>query len=408
MQKEKRLALNLLKFYLNKKHKKNVEKLLKQHLDWDKFFEFSRGHGLSPIIFKSLKKLHFDNNIMERFLIDYSQCYLRNIAIYTELEKVSKALKKNDIPLILLKGVCLTKYIYKDLGFRWIGDIDLLVKEEDYLRVKDLFSQEGFIISEAETKPDISKYPMHLLPKTVRYLTFAHTSFNNRKVNIDLHCHYLMLGVPPLEVDSQWEGLVKIKDNMFMLSPEYHLISLCYHLHKHSFIALRWFLDIALLINNYKIDWKKVVNLSRKEEVWISVYYTLFFLKRFFNIKIPPSCLNRKPVFWRRYIFNKIWNIESILNLEPTKNKSLFIRESIVRFGLYMAHPALRYKILNMLLMGRIKDKVSYWWDYTFPPRRWLKSNGISRVNRFYIQRVFSKGSYYAKHILGFSRRKQD
>jgi hypothetical protein len=65
---------------------------------------------------------------------------------YQELQTVLKTFKFRaaGIDVIVLKGAFLAELVYRNIGLRAIGDIDLLVKKEDLGKVKRVLIQLGY------------------------------------------------------------------------------------------------------------------------------------------------------------------------------------------------------------------------------------------------------------------------
>ena len=97
MKKENQVILDLLRFSLDKKLKNKIKSSLKKELDWNYILQTTRVHGVSPILYKTLKSINFKNRIMLEFAYDYYNTYLRNKEKYKELDKILKALKKENI-----------------------------------------------------------------------------------------------------------------------------------------------------------------------------------------------------------------------------------------------------------------------------------------------------------------------
>jgi hypothetical protein len=67
-----------------------------------------------------------------------------NLALLNELFQVIDFLSAHNIPCLTFKGLVSAELIYHNLSSRKAGDIDLLVKEQHYLKAKSLFIDQGF------------------------------------------------------------------------------------------------------------------------------------------------------------------------------------------------------------------------------------------------------------------------
>lgn len=91
---------------MNEATQHEVIRLLNDGIDWDYIVRSSTRHGISPLLY-------------------------RNLRIYNELSKVLKAFTDAGIDVIVLKGAVLAETVYKNVGLRVIGDVDMLVKKDD-------------------------------------------------------------------------------------------------------------------------------------------------------------------------------------------------------------------------------------------------------------------------------------
>src|SRR5450759_4325761 len=117
--------------------------------DWDVLMEVSGWYGITPLLYYRLKTFHpvtpIPANVMERLRQVYLQCSGRNMQLYHELGKVLGRLRQYGIPVIALKGTHLAVAVYRNIALRPMGDIDLLVKQTDLLRVQEILVEQGYI-----------------------------------------------------------------------------------------------------------------------------------------------------------------------------------------------------------------------------------------------------------------------
>src|SRR5439155_19507783 len=63
------------------------------------------------------------------------------------LARLAGLFQEHRIPMAALKGPMLSRYLYGDLASRSSGDIDLLVKREDVLRIRDVLASSGYRVA---------------------------------------------------------------------------------------------------------------------------------------------------------------------------------------------------------------------------------------------------------------------
>ena len=118
-------------------------------IDWQRFVKLCSNHLVLPVIYIKFRAHHILDHLPEelaQFLVEvYELNEERNRQVRNQLEIIIGLLNQNNIYPILLKGTGnLLDDVYSDLGERIIGDIDILVLEEDYLKSARLLEQEGY------------------------------------------------------------------------------------------------------------------------------------------------------------------------------------------------------------------------------------------------------------------------
>jgi len=118
--------------------------------DWNSFIWTCSNHLVLPVIY--LKFLKYDllgylPEVLAQHLEDiYSLNRKRNEQILEQMKEINATLNAAGISPIYLKGTGnLIDGIYSDIGERIIGDIDLLVREDDYLKSVELAKEIGYI-----------------------------------------------------------------------------------------------------------------------------------------------------------------------------------------------------------------------------------------------------------------------
>ncbi|MBK8162850.1 MAG: nucleotidyltransferase family protein [Gammaproteobacteria bacterium] len=138
-----------------------------------------------------------------------------NLVLLREMLRVARQLSTCRIRFAIFKGLTLNQMVYQDLGIRKCGDIDILVGQRDFTRVKDLLLADGF----SPTLTDLAE---------VQYLQSG-LWHEQRQVSIDLHW-----GIPPRELGIRADKILENASGIFIggqslpaFSPEDLLIILC-------------------------------------------------------------------------------------------------------------------------------------------------------------------------------------
>jgi hypothetical protein len=129
--------------------RETIQKELSDENTLNRFIQLCSDHFILPAIYLKFKKYNLLGTLpaeyKEQISFIYEQNKIRNKNILREISNISALLDKENIRPVYLKGCAhLMSDLYSDPGERMIGDIDLLVKEKDYLKAADLLLEEGY------------------------------------------------------------------------------------------------------------------------------------------------------------------------------------------------------------------------------------------------------------------------
>lgn len=168
-------------------------------IDWDRLLQLAVDHGVGPLVYATLKQ-HFVAVTPATCMARLKQYALanaqNNLSLLRDLSNTARLLNSNNIRFAVFKGLVINETVYRDLGIRKCGDIDLLVGRKDFARAKALLVTEGFV----PTLPERAE---------IQYLQSG-LWHEGRRLNIDLHW-----GIPPREVGVR---AGRILDNLSRIS----------------------------------------------------------------------------------------------------------------------------------------------------------------------------------------------
>ena len=110
---------------------------------WDSFVKIGSTHYVIPALYYKLKERDFIkllNDELASYLEEiYSQNLERNLELVKEVNEISDLFRSNNIDHVFLKGAALVSSVYKkSLGIRMVGDIDILITDDQILKAKSL------------------------------------------------------------------------------------------------------------------------------------------------------------------------------------------------------------------------------------------------------------------------------
>ena len=124
--------------------------------DWESILMMASSGLILPHIYVSLrtkKVLEFLEADFVEYLYEIHRLNKeRNEAILNQAQHIAMLLQEEGIEFVFLKGTALLiSDYYSDIGSRMVGDIDLLVNEQDQERTDALFRKAGYVNNLAKT-----------------------------------------------------------------------------------------------------------------------------------------------------------------------------------------------------------------------------------------------------------------
>ena len=179
------------------------------------------------------------------FLNVYLGATLLQERFYKLQKEITSLLNEYEIPHIYFKGTIFSR-LYPDSALRTRGDIDFIVKKEDYEKAKSILSNNGF---KAESE------------------AVHHMSYMKNNLEVELHkCFYEEGHKLEQYFKNPFNHANLVDKYEYELDPNYHFIYAISHLNKHllSGEGIRSFLDFYYLHKAYKLDYIYIINELQK------------------------------------------------------------------------------------------------------------------------------------------------
>lgn len=246
-------------------------KIISNEEDFLRFIQVSSNHLILPAVYRRLKIKGFSEYLpaeLAEHLNDLLQINIeRNNEILQQIEEISQHLGDAGIKPVFMKGTAhLLDNLYVDIADRMIGDIDFLVRDEDFLPAAEIAFKLGY-------KTDIEIYDEI---KTLK----DYPRLYREDVPADLEIHRL----PVIPQYAHWFGPELVfnekkpipdKPNCYVPSDKHKLIQNFIHSqlsnkgHKHRLVSLRDLYDCHLLLKRvHKKDVLKEVKEKKKTEIY--------------------------------------------------------------------------------------------------------------------------------------------
>ncbi|MDW7680342.1 MAG: nucleotidyltransferase family protein [bacterium] len=291
---ENRLLLLCAKLITDNSNPNEIVELFDRKPDWQKVVKKARSYAIGSACYCVLSKIPEKNLIPDKYLSELKQEYLdtlgRNTIVYNELKALLKIFNQAQIDTVLLKGAGLLASVYPDLGFRFMSDIDILIKESDLSRAQQSLLTNGYSQNKPTYRIQNKKY--HHLPP-----------FWNPAKNIRIEAHWTLARTDTIfniEIADFWSRVQKSKfggSDILLLSPEDMIIHQCLHLFLSQVNSniFKTLFDIATIVQHYQnwLDWDQIAACSTRYKLATPVFATLFLINDLIEISIPPVVLSR-------------------------------------------------------------------------------------------------------------------
>jgi hypothetical protein len=245
-------------------HVARLRQLLDGALDWNFILGFAESHSLIPLLYTHLHARAPEKvppPVYEKLREQFRRISALNMYLSGELRRLLKLFSAHDIEAVPYKGPALAATAYGSIALRHFGDLDILVRQRDVLRVMKLLVAEGYALH-----PPLNEVQQALMLRTQCNLPFTR---DGRRLIVEIHWRVsARLFSSPLDEDDLWENLhTDTFEGMQInaLAPEDLLLSLCVHGAKHLWERLSWITDIAQLIEVHAdLNWTSLLERARR------------------------------------------------------------------------------------------------------------------------------------------------
>lgn len=223
-------------------HKRKT--IVKNSIEWKKIIDYARIHQVEGIIYYQCKEYLDEENVILR------EKYAHTLYYSTNLEYVLKDIKdlfaENHISFIFFKGSEI-RSLYPIPQLRTMGDIDILIHTRDLKRAAELLSSDNGLLDYDGKELQI-RYK-GILIELHDQLFFESATSTKQIIEYGEKC---------------WKNIGCVNNSYhFSLSPEYHFVYMLLHIRIHilqSGIGFRQFMDLAIMLNSYKLNWEYVAS----------------------------------------------------------------------------------------------------------------------------------------------------
>lgn len=235
-------------------------------------------HGLGTTVYHRLKQsgriMETPFAFREKLRRHYEACFVQNLLIKNETEKLLRYFDGLGIAVMPLKGTVLAERYYGHFAARGTSDIDLLVRPEQMDEAIRAVQQCGY------NRPEESS-PVHY-----------HTEWCKdapglpEPVTVELHWSFVQQGVADMDVDVLWQeaGPMGEYRHVRMMGPEATFYTLCLHGASHQMESGKYVLDLLHMLCEHGDDIRldRVLDQARRDRTLNRVKASLAVVYRLF------------------------------------------------------------------------------------------------------------------------------
>lgn len=263
-----------------------LENIAKEEANYAIFIDVdSDSQRILPLVYRNLE--HTQDPLLPALRDAYRNTWMRNQKLLGKAQQLIRAYNDAKIPAMLLKGIPMSLYYYKDMGVRPMGDIDVLVPV-GYLE------QAINILTAFGNTPDSIEYQY-------RHLIHAIHCFDKGGVDVDLHWQafffqaYSDKSILEQSIFRQALALTK-DDKTFILSDSFQLFHTIIHGTVGGIPAFRWIADACTILKKSdEIDFETIFKYAEEHNVEVALHAGLQLLVEHFSFDFvyPPPVKNR-------------------------------------------------------------------------------------------------------------------
>jgi hypothetical protein len=207
------------------------------------------GAGAPPWLVESCRRIYHEN-------------LYRGILFRTFFEEFSRWMEDAGMEFIPLKGINLLESLYPDMGWRSMGDIDVLVRREDVEAAERILEERGFSVGDRRLRERYLRFHHHL---------YFRGEFQGHEMALELHWAVARHYLPHLDYEHLWrEGSHAVEGSTATeraLKLSYLFLFLLAHTAQHHYrVSVKWLMDLFLLVGRGNLDGQveRILNLIRR------------------------------------------------------------------------------------------------------------------------------------------------
>lgn len=265
-----------------------VAEICRAGLDWDAFLDQVKWHGIAVQALSVLRRCPEaggPTRLWQALQARRKRTVVRSFMQATELIRLARLLREHKVEMLPLKGAVLSQKLYGAPDIRTSGDIDVLIRPEDYPAADRLLRKSGY-------------RSLYTLTDRQREIFLAH-AYNT------VYCCEASGQV----LELHWRNRFWSRDDMQALWRERQtatllgerieapadaalFLYLCDHGARHRWGRLKWFSDVAMMLaDSGRYDWGAVAELAGRLKMRRLVAQTGLLAHWLYGVSLPAPIM---------------------------------------------------------------------------------------------------------------------
>jgi hypothetical protein len=318
-----------------------LKTLLGQKIDWTYLLQVANRQGVLPLLYWNLSDRASDG-VPEAILAQlrgfFQNNTLHNLLLTRELLALLQLFQDRGIPAIPYKGPVLAAFVYSNLSLRQFCDLDILVRERDFLKSQELLIGEGY--------------------RSRSELEWEHSFVRESSGTcVDLHQRMTQRYFPfRFDFEGFWQRLESISlagTRVANFSPEDLLLVLSVGLGKDCWCKqerLAKICDIAELVRGHQeLDWERVVDWANQSGSRRMLFLGLYLARDLLGANLPE-------VIWQQMQADSVGKMLSL----QVRDRLFEDTEAVSKHPLCQLYPRVAGAMFVLRMREHWRDKLRY------------------------------------------------
>ena len=268
-------------------NQERMRALTRAAIDWPVLFALAEQHGVSSLLYQSLATVKgtITTETLRPLVQRYQTNLHKSLLVAKELIRILDTLSALGLEALPYKGAALAEAIYGDLALRQPGDIDLLVRPQDFPRIKDAVRDLGYFPHAPLTPPQEraylrTGYECPFDSAAGRNLLEIQWALQPRFYSVNADMNGIFQRAVAINVAGRATRTLSLEDMLIVLSV---------HAAKHAWERLIWLCDIERVAAHENLNWEWVTAQARQVGVVRILAITFLLANQLLETPVPDA-----------------------------------------------------------------------------------------------------------------------